>query len=267
MLSVTDVQLNAWLAALLYPLARILGLVASAPLFNNPAIPLRIKLATGLAIALALAPVLPAQPDIAPASWAGLLILVQQSLIGIALGFTVRIVFAAVDLAGELIGLQMGLGFAVFYDPLNGAQLPIIAELAGLLTLLIFLAMNGHLAVLGLLAQSFSILPAGGALLPAAGWGAIVRWGALLFSAGVLLSLPLIAALLITNIALGILNRAAPQLNLFAVGFPITLIAGFAVLALTLPHLPPTLERLFGQGFEAIGSVLTARQHTAERAR
>jgi flagellar biosynthetic protein FliR len=258
-LAFSDAQLDAWIAAILFPVARILGLVATAPAFNNAALPMRVKLALGLAIALALAPALPPHAPIAPASWSGLLVLAQQSLIGIALGFTMRIAFAAVDVAGELIGLQMGLSFAVFYDPQNAAQSSIVAELLGLLALLIFLALNGHLMMLALLAQSFTILPIGSEPFAAAGWGAVARWGATLFSAGVLLSLPLIAALLITNIALGILTKAAPQLNLFAVGFPVTIVAGFAVLALTMPYFAPSLERLFEQGFAAMDRVMSAR--------
>lgn len=258
MISVTDAQLNAWIAAFIYPLARILGLVAAAPVFNNAALPMRIKLAVGLAITFALAPALAPQPAPAPASWMGLSLLVQQSLVGVALGFTMRIVFAAVDLAGELIGLQMGLGFAVFYDPQNAAQSPVVAEVAGLLALLIFLALNGHLMMLALLARSFTALPVGAAALSGAGWEAVARWGATLFSTGVLLALPLIAALLITNIALGVLTRAAPQLNLFAVGFPITLVAGFSVLALTMPYFGPALEQMFDQGFAAMNVVMGA---------
>jgi flagellar biosynthetic protein FliR len=258
MITLTDAQLDAWIAALVFPLARILGLVATAPLFNNAALPLRIKLITGLAIAIALAPALPAHAPIVTASWSGLLVLVQQSLIGIALGFTMRIAFAAVDVAGELIGMQMGLSFAVFYDPQNAAQSPVVAELAGLLALLIFLSLDGHLMVLALLAQSFTLLPIGPEPFAAAGWGAVARWGAMLFSAGILLSLPLIAALLITNIALGILTKAAPQLNLFAVGFPITLIAGFTVLALAMPYFAPALERILEQGYAAMGMVMGA---------
>jgi flagellar biosynthetic protein FliR len=258
MITLTDAQLDAWIAALVFPLARILGLVATAPLFNNAALPLRLKLITGLAIAIALAPALPAHALVVTASWNGLLVLVQQSLIGIALGFTMRIAFAAVDVAGELIGMQMGLSFAVFYDPQNAAQSPIVAELAGLLALLIFLSLDGHLMVLALLAQSFTLLPIGPEPFAAAGWGAVARWGAMLFSAGILLSLPLIAALLITNIALGILTKAAPQLNLFAVGFPITLIAGFTVLTLAMPYFAPALERILDQGYAAMGMVMGA---------
>ncbi|MCC6657954.1 MAG: flagellar biosynthetic protein FliR [Rhodocyclaceae bacterium] len=258
MLSITDAQLEAWIAAFLFPLARILGLIAAAPVFNNAALPMRIKLALGLAVTLAVAPALPPLPALAPASWTGLAVLLQQSLIGLALGFTLRVVFAGIDLAGELIGLQMGLGFAVFYDPQNAAQLPIVAELAGLLALLIFLALDGHLMTLGLLAESFTLLPIGTAAFPAAGWGALLRWAGMIFGIGLLLALPLVGTLLVANIALGVLTKVAPTLNLFAVGFPITLMAGFVVLALSMPYFAPALEGLFGQGFEAFRAVLLA---------
>ncbi|MBK6631484.1 MAG: flagellar biosynthetic protein FliR [Betaproteobacteria bacterium] len=262
MISVTDTQLDAWLAAFLFPLARIFGLLATAPLFNNAAIPMRIKLVAGLAITFAVAPALPTFPPVAPASWTGLAIFVQQGQIGIALGFTMRLVFAGIDLAGELIGLQMGLGFAVFYDPLNATQLPIVAELAGLIALLIFLALDGHLMTLALLAESFSVLPVGATSLQAVGWETILRSGATIFSIGVLLALPLISALLIANVALGVLTKVAPQLNLFAVGFPLTLMAGFIMLALTLPYFAPTLEHLFEQGYGAVSAVMHAASAT-----
>lgn len=258
MLSVTTAQLDAWLAAFLFPLARIFGLIAAAPVFNNAALPVRVRLVVGLAITFAVAPALPAFPPVAPASWAGLAILAQQSLIGIALGFTMRLVFAGIDLAGELIGLQMGLGFAVFYDPQNATQLPIVAELLGLLALLIYLALNGHLMMLALLAESFTVLPVGATLFQAAGWETLLRWGANIFSIGVLLALPLISALLIANIALGVLTKVAPTLNLFAVGFPVTLMAGFVMLALTMPYFAPIMEGLFERGYEAVSAVMHA---------
>ncbi len=258
MLSVTDAQLEIWLAAFFFPLARVFGLMATAPVFNNASLPMRVKLIAGLAVTLALAPALPPLPQIAPASWTGLAVLVQQGLIGIALGFTMRIVFAGIDLAGELIGLQMGLGFAIFYDPQNAAQSPIVAELMGLLALLIFLALNGHLAMLALLAESFTVLPIGSAFFPAAGWETLLRWGATIFSVGVLLALPIIGALLVANIALGVLTKVAPTLNLFAVGFPVTLMAGFAMLALSMPYFAPTLEHFFEQGYGAVSAVMRA---------
>lgn len=258
MISLSDAQLEAWIAAAMFPLARVLGLVAAAPVFNNASLPMRVKLVLGLAAILAVAPVLPPLPPVAPASWAGLAVLLQEGLIGIALGFAMRIVFAGVDLAGELIGLQMGLGFAVFYDPQNAGQSPIVAEFLGLLALLFYLAANGHLMSLALITESFAMLPVGAPLFFAAGWDALLRWAAVLFSIGVLLALPVIGALLIANIALGVLTKVAPTLNLFAVGFPVTLMAGFVMLALSMPYFAPTLEGLFEQGYGAMSAVMRA---------
>ena len=257
MLSLSSVQLDAWIAFYCYPLARVLGLIATAPVFNNKATPIRVRLLLGIAITVALAPALPPMPAIAPGSGVGLAIMVQQTLIGIAMGFVMRLIFSAIDIAGDLIGLQMGLGFATFYDPQSAGQTAVVAEFFGLLATLMFLALNGHLVMLAILAQSFTQLPVSEILLMP-GWHSLVRWAAALFSVGLLLAMPLIAALLITNIALGVLTRAAPQLNLFAVGFPVTLTVGFIMLLLSLPYLAPSFERVFSQGLEAMTSVLPA---------
>jgi flagellar biosynthetic protein FliR len=256
MLSVSSAQLDAWIAAFMFPLARILGLIAAAPLLSNNVVPVRTKIVLAAAVTVALAPVLPPMPAVSPGSGVGLAILAQQALIGLALGFVMRLVFAAVDVAGELIGLQMSLSFATFYDPQSGGQTAVVAEFLGLLATLVFLALNGHLLLFSMLARSFELVPVGAAHLPSTIWGSVARLGAMLFSAGVLLALPVIAALLITNIALGVLTRAAPQLNLFAVGFPVTLVVGFTMLMLSLPYLAPSFERLFEQGYEAMGMLM-----------
>ena len=159
MISISSAQLDTWLALFIFPLSRILGLLATAPVFNNAALPARMRLIAGLAITMALAPALPPLPALPASSWLGLVVLGQQILIGILLGFALRIAFAAVDVAGELIGLQMGLSFATFFDPTSGGQTPVVAEFLGLLTALVFLAMNGHLLALSVLAESFTLLP------------------------------------------------------------------------------------------------------------
>jgi flagellar biosynthetic protein FliR len=258
MITVTSAQLNAWLAMLMFPLARVLGLFAIAPIFGGTGVPRRIRLVVGLAVAFALVPGLPPVPAISPGSWTGILIVAQQILIGVLMGLTLRIVFAAVDVAGEMIGLQMGLSFAVFYDPQSSGQTPVLGEFLSLLTTLIFLAMNGHLLTISVLAESFHLLPIGTTPMSAPGLAAAVSWAAVLFSAGVLLSLPVVAALLIANIAMGVLSRVAPQLNLFAVGFPVTIVSGFAVLTISLPYFGSAMERLFDQGFTALRGVIQA---------
>ena len=257
MLSVTAAQLDGWLAAFMFPLARLLGLFASAPLWSNRGIPVRIRLAAGLAIAMAVLPALPEMPVVPTDSLHALGILAHQVVIGAAIGFTMRLIMAAVDLAGEMIGLQMGLSFAVFFNPQTGGQTSVLAEFLNLLTLLVFLALDGHLLLIQILVQTFEWIPVGEAV-SARGWLVIVQHASVMFTAGVLMALPMIATLLIANIGLGILTRAAPQLNLFAVGFPVTLTVGFFVLMISLTLLGPMLQRLIEHGFDAVEALLGA---------
>jgi flagellar biosynthetic protein FliR len=162
-----------------------------------------------------------------------------------------------VDVAGEIAGLQMGLGFASFFDPQHGAHTLVVAQFLGLLATLIFLGIDGHLMLLSALAESFRLLPVGaGAPLE---WPAIASLGGGIFVTGLMIALPVVVALLLTNIALGILTRAAPQLNLFAVGFPVTILAGWIVLALSLPMLAPLFTQAFEAGLRAMLAVLGTR--------
>ncbi|HQQ34703.1 MAG TPA: flagellar biosynthetic protein FliR [Rugosibacter sp.] len=258
MLSISSAQLDTWLGLFIFPLTRILALLATAPVFSNTALPTNIRLVTGLAIALALAAALPPPPPIAPGSWLGLAIIAEQMLIGVLMGFSLRIAFAAVDVAGELIGLQMGLSFATFFDPGRGGETSVVAEFLGLLTALTFLAMNGHLLTLSLLAESFTLLPVRETPFHSAGITTLLTASAIMFSLGVMLALPLITALLVTNISLGVLSRVAPALNLFAVGFPVTLGLGFIVLLLSLPYFGAAMEQLFSKGFATMEMILRA---------
>ena len=252
MISLTTAQLNAWIAAFLFPLARILALLAAAPPFNTPGLTTRVRQMLGLAIAMAVVPALPAMPDVEPASGMGLLVFAQQLLTGFAIGFTLRLVFNAVDMAGAMIGYQMGLGFATSYDPQNASQSPVVSEFIGILALLSFLSINGHLMVLATLVQSFSLIPVGAGSLAAASWLNIAHAGGVIFTSGVFLALPIVIALLITNIALGVLGRVAPQLNIIAIGFPVTLILGFAAMMVCLNYLAAPLQQLFEYGLDSM---------------
>jgi flagellar biosynthetic protein FliR len=252
MIAIHSAQLDAWLALFFFPLTRILALLATAPVFNNAAMPARIRLVAGLAMAMALAPALPPPPAIPGGSWLGLTVIVEQLLIGSMMGFALRIAFAALDVAGELIGLQMGLSFATFFDPVAGGETPVMTQFLGLLTALFFLAMNGHLLAIHLLAESFSVLPIGTLPFQALSLAALVKAASMMFSLGVLLALPLITALLVTNLALGVLSRVAPALNLFAVGFPVTMALGFLVLLFCLPYIGAAMEPVFSRGFDAL---------------
>lgn len=258
MITFTSAQLDAWLAAFIYPLTRILAVLVVAPVFNSGGLPRQLRIIAGLAISLAIVPALPPVPAIPPGSWQGIAVLGQQLLIGTIFGLTLRLAFTAVDIAGELIGLQMGLSFASFFDPHTSGQTAVMSSFLGLITTLMFLAMNGHLLIISVLTESFELLPITLTPFAAQGFSAFLAWSATLFSTGLLLALPLITALLIANISLGVLTRIAPQLNIFAVGFPVTSITGFVVLLLSLPHFGGVLQRLYDAAFAALAQVMQA---------
>jgi len=252
MISFTTTELNAWIAAYFFPLARVLALLVAAPPFNNAGLSTQVRLVLGLTISIAITPALPAIPAIAPASDIGLLILAQQIIIGFAMGLTLRLIFTAIDLAGTMISTQMGLGFATAYDPQSAAQTPVISEFLGMLALLMFMSINGHLMVLATLGESFSVLPIGATTITGSSWWNIANAGGIIFSTGVMLALPVVVSLLITNIALGILARVAPQLNIIAIGFPITIVLGFSTLYVAMSHLNAPLQRAFEFGLQSM---------------
>ncbi len=258
MISFSSAELNTWIASFLWPLTRILGLIVAAPLFGNVNVPASLKLGLGVLLALIIAPSVPSVPAMDPMSLAGLLILVQQLLIGTAMGFAIQIVFTGIEMAGEITGLTMGFGFATFFDPQTNGRSSAISQFLSLLAIMLFLATNLHLVMLSALADSFVTLPISATPFNGASLREVALWGGTIFSAGVQLSLPMVAALLITNIALGVLTRAAPQLNLFGIGFPITLGAGFIVLALSLPYLATPIGRLFEQGIDMMRQIVAA---------
>jgi flagellar biosynthetic protein FliR len=171
-------------------------------------------------------------------------------VIGLAMGFAMRIVIAGIEMAGEIAGMTMGFGFATFFDPQTRGRSSAISQFLSILALLLMLATNVHLMLLAVLADSFTTLPIAATPPGGLGFRHLADWGAAIFTIGVQLSLPIVAVLLLTNIALGILTRAAPQLNLFGIGFPITLGAGFIMLVLILPLLATPLERLFMEGLD-----------------
>ena len=252
MLSVTSVQLNEWLVAFLWPLARILALIGAAPVLGDSSLPVRVKVGLGVLIAIVVAPGIGPLPKVDPGSLSGLLILAQQIVIGSAMGLAMRVIFAAVEAAGEIAGLQMGLGFATLIVPESDGSTLVIGQFLGLLAALMFLSIDGHLMMINTLNESFAAFPVSAQPFSVGGLALLADWGGKIFAAGVWLSLPLIGVLLITNLALGILTRASPQLNLLSVGFPITLTVGMAALLLSLPHFVPSLLQLVSEGMKVM---------------
>ncbi|MDL2284155.1 flagellar biosynthetic protein FliR [Oxalobacter sp. OttesenSCG-928-P03] len=245
-------DLLIWVSSFIWPLTRILGLMAGAPLFSSSGIPVRFRVLLGVFIALVISPAVPVELAVDPMSYTGFLILVQQFLIGAAMGLAMRFAFSALEMAGAAVGMTMGLGFAMFYDPQTRGQSPAISQYFSLLILTLYVAANFHLLMLSVVVESFTTLPIAGAPMGRDGFFLIIKWGGMIFSYGLQLALPILAALLITNVSLGILTRAAPQLNLFGIGFPVTIATGFVMIALMLSYMAVPMEDLFREVFGLI---------------
>lgn len=258
MFTVTYAQLNAWLTAFLWPFTRILALIAVAPVFSSSSLQTRVKIGLAAFITLIVAPTLAPMPQTTVFSAAGVWILANQFLIGVALGFTMQVVFTIVSATGEIMGLGMGLGFATFFDPQMASNASAVSTLFNAFATLAFLVFDGHLQMIAALVASFQSVPISANVLAGAGWRELAQWGSVIFSSGLLLALPVVVALLITNLSLGILNRAAPQIGVFQVGFAVTMLSGMLLILAMMPNMIPFFGRLFDAGIDEMGRVAAA---------
>ncbi|UXY17123.1 flagellar biosynthetic protein FliR [Chitiniphilus purpureus] len=257
MFTLTQAQIDLGLALFWWPFLRLLGFMLVDPFYSGRAIGMQTRVALCILLAVLVAPLLPPPPPFPVVSPQGVLIALNQLLVGAAIGFSVRLYFTAIEMAGNIAGLQMGMGFAMFYDPQNAANTPVVAQFFSFLNILVFLALNGHLIMLRVLVESFTALPVLAQPLAGDGFRLLAEQGGQIFRLGLVLSLPVIGALLITNLAIGVMSRAAPQLNVFAVGFPLMLAIGFAALYFLLPFLIPHIEALLGYQTRLIERLLS----------
>ena len=251
MLTFSEAQLTAWLAPLFWPFVRVLALFSALPVLGQRSVPARVRIGLALLIVVAAQPSLPAMPAVALDSALAFMLVAQNVVVGLTLGFAVRVVFAAVEFAGELIGLQMGLNYAGFFDPASGGQVTATGRFFGTRVGLLFVVINGHLLVVAAVVQSFHAFPV--APEPFAFLRALQPevWGSEVFALGLWIALPIVAMLLFVNLVLGVISRVAPQMNVFAIGFPVTLGVGLIGMLLTLPMMQApftmALERMLAQ--------------------
>ncbi len=208
------------------------------------------------ALAWFVAAISPSPPAIDPVSWTGLLVSAQQVFIGLSMGFMLQLVFAVLTVAGESIAMSMGLGFAMMVDPQNGAQVPVVAQYFLIMAMLLFLALGGHIAFLEMVLTSFDHLPVAVHGFDRDMAWLIVTYGSELFVGALLVALPVVTSILLVNMAFGVVTRAAPQLNIFAVGFPITLMLGLFLLMVNWPNQVTRIESLLLDSLEQIGRVI-----------
>ncbi len=257
MLTFNEADVLAALRHWWWPLVRVSGFMVTAPIIGTRAVPRRVRIILALALTMLIVPVLPATQQAATPvlSATGLWLLAQQLTIGALLGVLVRLVFVVFEFAGQVIAQQMGLGFAAMVDPQSGMQVPVVSQLYIVLATLFFFAANVHHQLIAMLCESFRLLPIGEAL----GEGSLsllVRWSADLIALAVVMMLPVIVALLVVNLIFAVMTRASPQLNVFAIGFPITLLGGVVMMLLTIGSYGGDLARAFEAAFQVARQAL-----------
>ncbi|MGM3185587.1 flagellar biosynthetic protein FliR [Musicola paradisiaca] len=255
MIELTAADLTHWLNQFFWPFIRILALISTAPVLSEKEINNRVKIGLALLITFLVSPTIPI-PLIPIFSASGLWVLGKQMAIGVCIGFTMQLALTAFRVAGELIGLQMGLSFATFFDPSGGPNMPVLARLLNLLVLLLFMASNGHLWLVSMLADTFHVIPINDDAIDSHIFYSVALAGIQIFNYGLRLALPLITLLLVINLSLGFLNRMSPQLSVFVIGFPVTLTVGILTLSFLMPLLPTFAERVFGEFFDVIARMV-----------
>lgn len=254
MLTFTEAQFAAWVSPVFWPFLRTLAVFTSAPIFSSRAFPLRAKIALAFLVALSVQATLPVAPVIGFNDPGALGVALQQVVVGLSIGFAIRVVFAAAELAGEVVGFQMGLNFAAFFDPAMNGQSSAVARFFTYVTYLLFVVLNGHLMVLMAVNKSFRNFPVEQGFLESMAKLRLYELGSALFASALWMALPMVGMLMFVNVALGIISRVAPQMNIFAVGFPITLVVGMVGIAFTLPMLEQPYIALMEQAIALFAS-------------
>lgn len=255
-MNLTEQQILSYLTGFLWPLMRISALFISMPVFTVKPLPARIRMAASVLITLVLLPVLPPTPEVELFSFDGWMITIHQIVLGVTAGFILQMVFSIMLLAGQSIAYSMGLGFASMIDPATGVQVPVIAQLFVISGSLMFLGVDGHLLLIELIAQSFTTLPVGRIGLGLDEIWQILSWSSQIFAGGVLLALPIMIALLLVNLSFGIASKAAPQLQIFGVGFPVSIILGMILIWVGISDMLEGFAQFLHNGFQLISHLL-----------
>lgn len=227
------------------------------PVIGTRLVPTRVKIIITLVLSVVVLPLLPELPRVEALSLQGLFVSVQQILIGLSMGFTMQLVFGALMIAGEAIAMSMGLGFASMVDPTNGVTVPVISQFFIIIATLLFLALGGHLMLIQLVVSSFETLPISATGVGRDSFWALVAWGTQMFVGALWVAIPALISMLVITLSMGVMTRAAPQLNIFSVGFPVSMFMGFIILLLVIPGFLPRFNQMMLQAMQLSQSIVT----------
>jgi flagellar biosynthetic protein FliR len=250
-------QATAFVGSLMWPMMRIGAMFISMPVIGTRLVPTRAKIIISLVLSVVVLPLLPDLPQVEALSLEGLLVSVQQILIGLSMGFTMQLVFGALMIAGEAIAMSMGLGFASMVDPTNGVSVPVISQFFVIIGTLLFLALGGHLMLIQLVVNSFDSLPISATGVGRDSFWALVTWGSQMFIGALWIAIPALISMLVITLSMGVMTRAAPQLNIFSVGFPVSMFMGFIILILVIPGFLPRFNQMMLQAMKLSLSIVT----------
>ncbi|MEM9603867.1 MAG: flagellar biosynthetic protein FliR [Pseudomonadota bacterium] len=245
-------QLGAWVGGIVWPFIRISAMLLANPVFGSRSVPVRVRIVMSAALTVLVSPLVGTVTPIDPVSAAGLWITLNEILIGLAMGLALALLFSVFVMAGEQMANAMGLGFASMVDPLNGTNVPIVSQFLQLIAFLLFFGVSGHTLVIELMVSSFELMPVGQSVVALESIWALTAWASQMFVGAALLSIPVIAMLLLVYIALGVMTRAAPQMNIFSVGFPLTILSGFVSIMLVLPMVGSHFSALMLQSLDLV---------------
>jgi len=251
----TVLQIADTLLATMWTMLRISGVVLIAPLLGAVFVPARVRVLIGLVLAVAMLPIVGETPAFSPLSVLGLYTIAQELIIGIAIGFILKLAVEAAVFAGQVISIGMGLSFATVVDPQQGGT-PLLGRFYIIIATLLLLSVNAHLGLIQIVADSFSLVPIGSGGISAPEAWQVVSFASVMFVGAMQLALPAVVAILMVNVSFGVISRAAPTLNLFAVGFPITLMTGFIVMVMATRNHAIIWDAQFAAAFAAIGRLL-----------
>lgn len=236
MLELDPAQLERMVSSFLWPFFRIASFFMAIPMIGSQMVPVRIRLGLALAVAVLLVPVVPEMPMYDGLSFANVKVIGQQILIGAVMGFIVHMLFQVFALGAQITAMQMGLGFASTSDPANGVSVVILGQYYLMIIMMLFLASNAHLIMIEVMAESFTLIPVGTPIAMDSFWKMALT-GSWMFSGAMMIALPAVTALLVVNFAFGVMTRAAPQLNIFAIGFPFTMLMGLLIVWVSMSDL------------------------------
>ena len=249
----------AQLAAFLLVLIRAAALIATLPFFGTTNVPDMVKGGLAMSLAILISPTVKISPQLLPHDmWQLSYLAVGELMIGAILGTIVRLLLTSVQIMGQLAGMQMGFAVANVFDPIGGGQVAVVAQFCYIMTLLAFLSVGGHLHFFRALADSFAVVPPGGFSLSRGLYEQLMNMIGQMFSLSLRLGAPVIGALLFTQVAMGVVAKTVPQMNILVVGFPVTITVGLLFLSLTLSVLVPHMAQVFRDLGPVLDSFLKA---------